>query len=303
MDRFVHDSKDQLSAVYYRLSELDFQGSALKDGISNVTLSGWNTISAENNDASKSRSVTCSAPCVTRLHFHEHMAHVPSHNPGQQCFYVVVAGSFSLQANNDKQVFLMNPGDVLYAQPSSVIQQICALNGPQESLIYVISKAKFEPSFDLSEREIENASAVSVWRHKIDGTRYWTDNSGDFPVKVASNWVNFFKKKYNMANRVQWPAFGQLGAHHHPSGAIYIALEGRLFYGGDFPNNKVGTVEQYELRWVRPGRFYGPESTDQNGALFLALHPGYLETDQWMQFQPEEGEHNDFIPQKKGFWW
>jgi quercetin dioxygenase-like cupin family protein len=293
----VVDQKGELSAVYYKLDQLDFVNQKLAE---NVTVSGW-IAAIQGAVHQEAKSVTSSVPNVTRIHFHKLLSHVSAHSPCQQCFYAVVSGNFSVQANG--KTYLMNPGDVLYLQPDSVIQQICCLHdGPEESMIYVISNGTFNPSFESipEGRELEETS--TVWQHKIDGIRFWTDNSGDFPVKIDTNWSNFLKKKYNMANRVEMPPNGSLGAHHHPNGAIYIAMRGKLFYGGDYPDRD-GVVEQFELRWVRPERYYGPESTDGNGALFLALHPGYLQSDQWMTFHAEKGEENEFIPPKKGLFW
>merc|ERR1712232_986374 len=44
--------------------------------------------------------------------------------------------------------------------------------------------------------------------------------------------------------------------HYHPHGALYLGIRGRMCYDGDF-DGQTGKVDAGEVRWVRPGHFYG----------------------------------------------
>ena len=110
------------------------------------------------------------------------------------------------------------------------------------------------------------------------------------------------------ADRVSWGAGGYapcasmpghpegscLQAHYHPKGALYIGLSGRTFCKCSRPplpllpkpeQRRVCTdaqdydgfdawIDGGDVRWVRPGRWYGPEYTN-NGCTILAMHPSF----------------------------
>ena len=52
-----------------------------------------------------------------------------------------------------------------------------------------------------------------------------------------------------------------LQPHYHPNGALYIGLSGRTFYGQDYDDFDAW-IDGGDVRWVRPGRYYGPEYTN-----------------------------------------
>jgi hypothetical protein len=89
------------------------------------------------------------------------------------------------------------------------------------------------------------------------------------------------------ADRVTWGAGGQapcadspghpegscLQPHYHPRGALYIGLTGRTFYGQDYEGFDAW-IDQGDVRWTRPGHWYGPEYTNE-GCEILAMHPSH----------------------------
>lgn len=64
-----------------------------------------------------------------------------------------------------------------------------------------------------------------------------------------------------------------LQPHYHPHGALYIGLSGRTLYGNDYDDFDAW-IDEGDVRWVRPGRWYGPEYTN-DGCEILALHPSH----------------------------
>ena len=48
-----------------------------------------------------------------------------------------------------------------------------------------------------------------------------------------------------------YPMDSCLQPHHHPRGALYVALEGRALFGGDFDGFDAW-IDAGDVRWVRP---------------------------------------------------
>merc|ERR1712070_95978 len=44
--------------------------------------------------------------------------------------------------------------------------------------------------------------------------------------------------------------------HHHPTGALYVMIEGGMHFPGE------GAIRQFQVRWTAPGHFYAGERSD-----------------------------------------
>lgn len=54
--------------------------------------------------------------------------------------------------------------------------------------------------------------------------------------------------------------------HHHPTGALYVMIEGGMQFPGE------GSTRQFQARWTAPGHFYAGERSDlEQGALISVL--------------------------------
>merc|ERR1712203_1054433 len=105
------------------------------------------------------------------------------------------------------------------------------------------------------------------------------------PIRNGCQWTNVTNSPKciysgnHTADLIAWGAdHPKFPVHYHPHGALYVGISGRMCYDGDYIG-QTSKVDPGEVRWVRPGFYYGPEYTcagadGQNiGAVVLALHP------------------------------
>lgn len=116
--------------------------------------------------------------------------------------------------------------------------------------------------YQLSDTPWEHPEGFGDLVHKV-----WdksTENNDDVPYFVVKLQPNVWVPK-----------------HHHPTGAVYVAVRGSMHFSGE------GSIERLQARWTAPGHFYAGERAGEHETLLSVLG-----TDLGPQFNPSPPNEN-----------
>eukprot|EP00966_Prymnesium_polylepis_P267833 6187115-Prymnesium_polylepis.1 len=179
-------------------------------------------------------------------------------------YYVVISGSGVVTQLGDGSAF--SSGDWAWAMAGVPHGPIVNSNKSANLTVYAIGAAALEPlGLDGGDAMPSFANpTVNAAKNRTNYCRY-SGGSG----------LGCDYSGPHTADRVTWTGGGKapceslpghpmgscLQPHYHPHGALYIGLSGRTFYAQDFEGFDAW-IDQGDVRWVRPGRWYGPEYTN-----------------------------------------
>jgi len=230
----------------------------------------------EKNAAAVTDPVSYGPPAITSVQLPQGQS-FPPRNPRywlqNDVYYVVIAGNATIGSLGDGEP--MKSGDWVWAMAGVVHGPI--VNAGSGNLTVYVLGTKLAPQRGAAP-SFSNPT-VNASHHRTRYCRYndqglGCDYSGPHTAdRVTWSGVTSGKGYDPCASNPGHPMGSCLQPHYHPHGALYIGLSGRALYGQDYTDFDAW-IDAGDVRWVRPGRWYGPEYTN-DGCEILALHPSH----------------------------
>jgi len=208
----------------------------------------------------------------------------------QDVYYVVLDGKGTINNVNSGTEF--NMGDLAWVMSGYEVGPFVN-TGTGNFTVYAIG-AQWAPQYksvDLADNPTMTSPTQGVNYCNFQVSRdcsFSGEHSGDYIIFEAGG-------KGPCISGSGRPGKSCLQSHYHPRGALYVGLTGNMFYGQDYDGIDAW-ISHGDVRWVRPGVFYGPEYTN-DGCSVLAIHPSHGgagltvdDTNPWISFdEPPAG--------------
>lgn len=208
----------------------------------------------------------------------------------QDTYYVVMNGKGKFTNINNETEF--NVGDFAWVMSGWEVGPFVN-TGTENFTVYAVG-AEWVPKYQLvnfsgNPTITSPTSAINYCNFQISrDCSFSGQHSGDYIIFKAGG-------KSPCDGGSGRPEKSCLQSHYHPRGALYFGIEGNMFYGMDY-DDMDAWISHGDVRWVRPGVFYGPEYSNW-GSSVLAIHPSHggagLEVDDtnpWISFdKPPDG--------------
>jgi len=186
----------------------------------------------------------------------------------QDSYYIVINGKGTISNINNGTEFIM--GDFSWVMSGYEIGPFVN-TGTENFTIYLVG-AEWDPRY-----EAVNLTSNPTMTSPTDAVNFCNfelstdctfsgEHSGDYIIFEAGGPDPCQKNSGR-------PEKSCLQSHYHPRGAMYFGLKGNMFYGQDYDSIDAW-ISHGDVRWVRPGVFYGPEYSNE-GSSVLAIHPSH----------------------------
>ena len=254
-----------------------------------ATLATW----SRTDPAIATDAIAFGPPTITKLLLPPRASWPPSNSSAssacyylrEDAYYVVVAGEARIAALDNGTVF--RSGDWMWSMaghPHGPITN-AASNVPL-TLLAIGTALAYHPNDPPASFNNTSVDQDRLWKRtrscQYDSSLSSGGSSGTGPGGLGCDYSG-----PHTADRVTWVSGGKapcadlpghpegscLQPHYHPRGALYIGLTGRTFYGQDYEGFDAW-IDSGDVRWTRPGHWYGPEYTN-DGCEILAMHPSH----------------------------